>query len=604
MVKIGGASGFWGDSMTGVLQLVNEPGMQFITFDYLAELTMSLLATARSKDPDLGYCPDFVELAMKFTLPAIQDKGIRVVSNAGGINPHGCARALRRLVDTLGLNLKIAVVSGDDLTAQQGQFREQGVTDMNTGAPMPAKLVSANAYLGAFPIARALDAGADIVITGRTVDSALPLGVLIHAFGWQAHEFDKLAAGSLAGHLIECGAQATGGLFTDWQTVPDWAHIGYPVLECEADGGFTLTKPAGTGGLVSVPVLSEQMLYEIGDPANYVLPDVVCDFTQVRMHAEGEPSAHRVAVSGARGKPPTPSLKVCATYVDGYRCVASLSIVGEQAIAKARRTGEAILERTRGLFQQLGLPDYTRTQLDVLGEEPDFGPHARVHLDLRETVLRLAVCHPVKQALELFARELAPAGTSYAPGTTGSLSAGRPSVSPRVRLFSYRVPRESVAVELLLDGQPLTYAAPVVETASAHKSPSLSPAAAAAGTAMSGPVTTVRLLDIAHGRSGDKADTSNIGIIARKPEWLDVLRGALTETAIRQQLGHYVKGPIRIFEVPGIGAFNVVAEQALDGGGLSSLRADPLGKAMAQILLQMPISVPAKWVSQLSERTL
>lgn len=593
MVKIGGASGFWGDSMTGVLQLVKEPGIQYITFDYLAELTMSLLATARSKNPELGYCPDFVELAMKFTLPMIKEKGIRIVSNAGGINPHGCAKALQTLLDMMKIDLKIAVVAGDDLTGRQEEFRAQGATDMNSGAAMPAKLVSANAYLGAFPVAAALDAGADIVITGRTVDSALPLGVLIHAFGWKANDFDKLAMGSLAGHLIECGAQATGGLFTDWKAVPGWANIGYPVLECEADGRFNLTKPKGTGGLVSVPVLSEQMLYEIGDPGNYVLPDVVCDFTQVRMTQVGVADDHRVAVEGAKGKPPTPHYKVCATYVDGYRCVANLSIVGEDAVAKARRTGETIFERSRGLLKMLGMPDYTRTQIDVLGEEPDFGANAKVHHDLRETVVRLAACHPVKQALELFARELAPAGTSYAPGTTGSLSSGRPSVSPRVRLFSFLVPRDSVKVQLEVGGQSVAYEPPAVDTHILHKSPSLAASAAISATALNAPMRDTRLMEIAHGRSGDKADTSNMGIIARTPELVDALRSVLTETAVRKHLGHYVKGPIRIYEVPGIGAFNIVAEQALDGGGLSSLRADPLGKAMAQILLTMPVSIPA-----------
>ncbi|MCE2680846.1 MAG: DUF1446 domain-containing protein [Burkholderiales bacterium] len=590
MIKIGGASGFWGDSMTGILQLVNEPGMQYITFDYLAELTMSLLATAKAKNPDMGFCPDFVEMAMKFTLPTLKKKGIRVVSNAGGINPMACAKALETLAKGMNIELKIAVVQGDDVLGFFPEAKAQGICDMNTSTALPAKWVSANAYLGAFPIAKALALGADVVITGRTVDSALPLGVLIHEFGWNATDFDRLASGSLAGHLIECGAQATGGLFTDWRTVPDWANIGYPVLECQSDGSFVVTKPANTGGLVSVPVLSEQMLYEVGDPANYILPDVICDFSGVQMQQEGGGSEHRIRVSGAKGKPPTAFYKVCATYVDGYRCVANLSIVGVDALEKARRTGEAILARTQRLFTLLGMPDYTATRIEVMGEEADFGVNANPHLNMRETVVRIAVCHPMKQALEIFAREIAPAGTSFSPGTTGSLSAGRPSVAPKVRLFSFLLPKNQVQVQLRLSDE--TIELPVAEPANTT--------AIAEGKLLYlsdyprslTPDTHVPLIALAYARSGDKADNSNIGVIARHSEFLPYIAHALTEESLRKHLGHYVKGRIRVFEVAGINAFNVLLEQALDGGGLSSLRSDPLGKGMAQILLTLQVAIP------------
>ena len=597
MIKIGGASGFWGDSITGILQLVNEPGMQYITFDYLAELTMSLLATAKSKNPDMGYCPDFVEMAMKFTLPTLKKNGIRVVSNAGGINPMACAQALASLAKGMNIELKIAVVQGDDVLGYFSTAQAQAVCDMNSGAAMPAKWVSANAYLGAFPIAKALALGADVVITGRTVDSALPLGVLIHEFGWSPEDLDHLASGSLAGHLIECGAQATGGLFTDWRSVPDWDNIGYPVLECEPDGSFVLTKPANTGGLVSVPVLSEQMLYEIGDPANYVLPDVVCDFTQVHMQQQGDASENRVHVRGAKGKPPTAFYKVCATYVEGYRCVANLSIVGVDALAKARRTGEAILARTQRLFAMLGMPGYTASRIEVLGEEADFGASAKPHGSLRESVVRIAVSHPMKQALEIFAREIAPAGTSFSPGTTGSLSAGRPSVSPKVRLFSFLLPKDQLQVELRIAEEVVVLPAPVSCTAGAasegeHMDLANYPCDQPSDT-------EVPLLELAYARSGDKADNSNIGVIARHPALRPYIAQALAPTRLRAHLGHYAKGRIRVFEVPGIGAFNVLLEQALDGGGLSSLRSDPLGKGMAQILLTLPVAVPAELLEKM-----
>src|SRR5690606_26186721 len=312
-------------------------------------------------------------------------------------------------------------------------LRERGCSDFYSGAPMPERLVSANAYLGALPVSRALDEGVDIVITGRVVDSAVVLGVLMHEFGWSPTDYDLLAAGSLAGHMIECGCQATGGLYTDWEKVPDWANMGYPVLDCRADGSFIVGKQEGTGGLVAAPAVAEQMLYEIGDPGNYILPDVVCDFTSVQIEQRGE---DRVEVTGARGKPPTDQYTVSATYLDGFRSMGPLSVVGFDAVAKARRSGEAILERTRAMFRAEGLEDYSAVSVTVLGtEEEPYGPHAGRH-DLREAVMRIAVRHRQKAALEIFAREIAPAGTSWAPGTTGGLNGGRPGVAPLIRLFS------------------------------------------------------------------------------------------------------------------------------------------------------------------------
>ena len=242
-VRIGGASGFWGDSMVGAPQLVRSGLIDYLVFDYLAETTMAILAAARAKKPELGYATDFVDSAMRLVLPEVMQRGIKVIANAGGIHPRGCADALAALASTMGLAPRIAIVEGDDVSALMPALRADGVRDMGSSEPLPTEVLSANAYFGALPIAAALDAGADIVITGRCVDSAVTLGALIHEFGWSAHDFDRLAGGSLAGHIIECGCQATGGLFTDWQEVPDWAHIGYPIVECADDGTFELTTP-------------------------------------------------------------------------------------------------------------------------------------------------------------------------------------------------------------------------------------------------------------------------------------------------------------------------------------------------------------------------
>jgi hypothetical protein len=392
----------------------------------------------------------------------------------------------------------------------------------------------------------------------------------------------------LAGHIIECGCQATGGLHTDWEEVPDWPHIGYPVIECSADGSFIATKPAGTGGLVNTAVISEQMLYEIGDPRRYLLPDVTCDFTQVQLEQVGE---HRVQVRGARGLAPGPAYKVSSTYLDGFRCNAQLTIVGLDAAKKARRTGEAILARTRELFGAQGLADYARTHIEVLGSEAgNFGPHART-AGVREAVLHLAVMHPQKAALEIFAREIAPAGTSWSPGTTGA--AGRPSPTPAIKQFAFLLDKARLSPQVLLGERALAVTIPTGQSpvpAPGDAAPLNAPAASVDGGHLEVP-----LIQLAWARSGDKGDSSNIGVIARRPEWLPLLRAQLTEARVAQWLAHLVRGEVKRFDVPGIHAMNFLCTQALDGGGMASLRNDPLGKGMAQILLTMPIRVSAGW---------
>jgi hypothetical protein len=585
-IRIGGASGFWGDSSAGAPQLVKLGQVDYLVFDYLAELTMSILAAARAKDASLGYATDFVTVTMKAILKDVVAQGIKVISNAGGVNPQACAEAIAALAAEQGLDLKIAVVQGDDVMPLVPQLREEGVTELQSGAGLPARLLTANAYLGALPVRQALADGAQVVITGRCVDSAVTLGALMHEFGWDAADYDRLAQGSLAGHIIECGCQATGGLHTDWESVPDWAHIGYPVIECRADGSFVATKPPGTGGLVTHAVISEQLLYEIGDPRRYLLPDVTCDFSEVTLQAMDE---HRVLVQGARGLAPGPAYKVSATYMDGFRCSAQLTIVGLDAARKARRTGEAILERTRELFAQHGFADFTRTLIEVLGsEQANFGPHART-VDVREAVLRVAVMHPQKPALELFAREIAPAGTSWSPGTTGA--DGRPKPSPAIKQFAFLLDKRRVAPEVAI-GDHITPVAVPTGQAAVPTPPAPSPAI---NEPLPGPMVDVPLIRLAWGRSGDKGDISNIGIIARRPEWLPVLREQLTEARVAQWLEHLVHGSVTRFDLPGIHAMNFVCTRALDGGGMASLRNDPLGKGMAQILLSMPVQVPAAW---------
>ena len=582
-VRIGGASGFWGDTALAAPQLLASGEVDYLVFDYLAEVTMSILAAQRAKDALAGYAIDFVQIMMREALPVLRARGIRVVANAGGVNPLACRDALVALAAELGLTLKVGVVVGDDLGAMAPEFRAAGVTEMFSGAAFPQRVASLNAYLGALPIAAALDAGCDVVVTGRCVDSALTLGVLMHEFGWRGDEYDKLAQGTLAGHLIECGAQCTGGLFTDWEQVPDWENIGFPIVEASADGSFVITKPPGTGGLVTPATVGEQLLYEIGDPRAYLVPDVSCDFTDVRLVQLGE---HRVGVSGAVGRAPTASYKVSATFADGYRNTGFLTIAGEQAVRKAQRTGQALLTRMTRMLAARGLPPFSETRIEILGGEDMYGAHARS--TSREVVLKMSAKCASKDSLELFAREFAPAATSMAPGTLG-LVGGRPSPTPVVRLFSFVWPKLAVGVELDLQGERVPVAIPADGGFDAS---TLAPALRHPSASMPADTPRVPLIRLAHGRSGDKGDKANIGIIARRAQDLAALSAWLTPERVAAHFAHRAPSLVERFDLPGLNAFNFVLHDVLGGGGMASLHTDNLAKAYAQVLLSMEVPAP------------
>ncbi len=599
IVRIGCGAGFWGDSAEGPKQLVDSGQIDYLVLDYLAEITMSLLARARAKDPAAGYATDF-PVVLASLAPKLKAQGIKVVTNAGGVNPSACKAAIDEKLAALGIDLKVSIVTGDDLLPRAAEFAD--VKEMFSGAAMPPKLWSMNAYLGAFPVAQALAGGADIVLTGRCVDSAVVLGPLIHEFDWQPDDYDKLSAGSLAGHVIECGAQATGGVSTDWEKVAgDWDRMGFPIAECRADGSFVVTKPANTGGRVTPETVAEQIVYEIGDPASYLLPDVTCDWRQVQLRQVGD---DRVEVSGAKGRAPTDSYKVSATYQDGFRCTAMMMIGGVDAVAKAEAVGAAILKRTRRMFGELGLGDYLRTDIEVLGSEANWGANAR-RRDTREVILKIAVHHADKNALALFGRECIPPATAMAQGITG-FAGGRPSPTPLVRLFSCLVPKDAVKIEV--DGTPFENPSPaggrgcpegagegagtagVPPPAAAALSPAPLPRAGEG-------VKTVPLITLAYGRSGDKGNAANIGVLARRPEFLPLLREQLTADAVKRYFAHFVEGDVQRFELPGLHGFNFLMSEALGGGGIASLRHDPQGKMLAQILMDFPVDVPEALLS-------
>lgn len=583
-VRIGGASGFWGEAVSATGQLL-KADLDYIVYDYLAEITMAILARMRAKDPEKGYATDFVSGAMAPNLKAIALKGVKVISNAGGVNPSACAVALREEIAKQGLDLTVACIEGDDLMGRLDDLASRQIRDMFSDAsfPDPKSVGSVNAYIGGFPIARALARGADIVVTGRCVDSAVTLGACIHEFGWTKDMLDELAGGSLAGHIIECGPQATGGNFTDWRLVADrLADIGYPIADIDANGDFCVTKPEGTGGLVSVGTVSEQMLYEIGDPQAYRLPDVICDFSMARIEQIGE---DLVRVSGAKGRAPSSTYKTCLTFQDGWRIGHLFGFYGEDAEEKGRVFAEAAFTRARRILKSMGAPDYTDASVEVIGAEDQFGAR-RASPPSREVAVKMAARHIDPRAVGLLLREATGLGLSTPPGLTGFPGA-RPKPSPVMALFSFLFPKEEVEITISdADGsETFMGSGEAVETT---PTPPVEPIAKKADD-----MVEVPLVDLAWTRSGDKGDSANVGVIARKAAFLPYIWAALDEDAIRGAYGHFVKGRIERFSLPGSHAMNILMWEALGGGGIRSLRNDPQGKGYGQLALTIPVAVPA-----------
>ncbi len=588
-LRIGGASGFWGDSVVATPQLLNGNSLDFIVYDYLAEITMSIMARARAKDPSKGYATDFVSSVMKLNLKQIAEQKVKILSNAGGVNPQACADAIRELIKELKLDLKVAVVLGDDLLEHKDKFLDSGVQEMYSDEKFPEldKIASINAYLGAFPIAQALNDGADIVITGRSVDSAVTLAACIHTYGWKEDDYDKLASASLAGHIIECGTQSTGGNFTDWELSSKNLHmIGYPIVDVSENGEFICTKSKNTSGLVSFGTVAEQMLYEIGDPQAYILPDVVCDFSNVII---SEVEKNTVKVTGAKGYPAPQQYKVCATYSDGFRAGHVCSFVGIDAAKKARTYGEAIFERAKMIMRMMNIPDFDETSIEIIGDNSQYSNKGQ-NADNREVVLKFAAKHQDIRAVGLVLKESVGLGLATPPGLSGFVG-GRPKPSPIVRLFSFMVSKADVKVSIDLEGSNNEFA--VHQPKEFNMSEIVKPENPSFDS-KDEKFIDVPLIKIAYGRSGDKGNKANIGIISRDPKFYPAICNYLTEDVVMKCFKNFLEGSVEKYLLPGSNSINFILNDVLGGGGPASLRNDPQGKAYAQILLDQIIPMPKR----------
>jgi hypothetical protein len=441
-MRIGNGCGFWGDNVDAPIDLVARGRLDVLTLEYLAELTMSILALQKAKDPQAGFATDFLSVLDRLGPHLRQQPQLKIVTNAGGMNPEGCAVKAKAVLEKHALAKPIGIIRGDDLMPKLDELLASGhkLINLDTGAELSTirdRVVSANAYLGSQPIAEAIAQGAEIVITGRIADAALTVGPAAQRFAWKWNDWDRLCASTTAGHLLECGAQATGGLWMNWQDC-ELANVGYPIVEMQADGSFIITKPDNTGGAVNIETISEQLLYEVGDPAAYLTPDVTADFTSLNLRQKDRDV---VAVAGCRGKPATDTYKVSIAYRDGFAASGMLVIAGPDAPTKARHCGEMLVAR---LDHANAKPRHYL--IECLGNG-DSLPGVLPRVDAPEVVLRVSVRDPDKKKVERFAKEFAPLVTSGPPGVTG-YTTGRPSVREVFAYWPALLKKEAVQAEV------------------------------------------------------------------------------------------------------------------------------------------------------------
>lgn len=584
-IVIANCGGFWGDDPSAARRQVAGGPVDYLVMDYLAEVTMAILQKQRARKPEAGWATDFLA-QLRDVLPTCVERGVKIISNAGGVNPLACRDAVEKLARELGIadRVKVGVVLGDDLHGRLDELLASGepLAHMDTGRPLSdvrTSVLSANAYLGAAPIVEALRLGANVVVAGRVTDTAVTLAPMIHEFWWRTDDWDRLAAGVIAGHIIECGTQCTGGNFTDWEKVPTYRNLGFPLVEAHADGTFVVTKHPGTGGLVSVHTVSEQLVYEMGTPA-YVSPDCIARFDSIRLEQVGP---DRVKVSGARGAPAPERLKVSVSFAQGYRAFGRLLISGPDALRKAKRVADAFWESAGGA------DSYDAAVTQVVGWDASHPPLAA--REPGEVLLQVGVRDASEEKINTrFGPQLVPRVLGTVPGITYLADQGRPRASDVVGYWPALVDRRHVPTKVVVGAVERDVA--FLDLRGARAAP-FTPPVVDAVPRLRGTRTRVPLARLCLARSGDKGDTANIGVIARTPDVYAWMQRNLTTEFVKERFGGVCRGAVERHEVPNLLAMNFLLHESLGGGGTLSLLVDAQGKTYAQFLLAAEVVVDA-----------
>ncbi len=594
-IVIANCGGFWGDDPTAAKRQVEGGPIDYLVMDYLAEVTMAILQKQRQRDPSKGYAADFLR-QMRDVLPLCIEKGVTIISNAGGVNPLACRDALVALAEELGIadDLRVGVVLGDDVFEDIDALASRGETldHMDTGRPLSDErnsVMSANVYLGARPVSQALSMGANVVLAGRITDTAVTLAPMIHEFGWAEDDWDRLGAGVIAGHIIECGTQCTGGNFTDWQIVPSFLNMGYPLIEANADGTFVVTKHPDTGGLVSVHTVSEQLVYEMGSP-RYIAPDCIARFDSIQLEQVGE---NRVRVTGARGGPAPEKFKVSISFSHGYRAFGRLLISGPDALRKAEVVAESFWDSAGGRDQ------YQDTETALVGWSSTHPPLDDDALPPSEVLLQVAARDADRNKLEHeFAVQLVPRVLGTVPGITYLADQGRPRASGVVGYWPALIGRDVINVRVVVGDREVELSSAVP---GAGGQEDFTPQMPGTRIPTSGRRTVVHLEELCLARSGDKGDACNIGVIARTPAVYAWMRSHLTAEFVKERFEGICHGEVERFEVPNLLALNFLLHESLGGGGTLSLLLDAQGKTYAQYLLASEVTVDIGLVETFGE---
>ncbi len=602
LIRIANAGGFWGDDLGAFRRQLEGGEIDYISIDYLAEITMSILRKQQLKDKNLGYVTDFIK-QMVDVAPLLKEKNVKVIVNAGGINPIDCGRKLLSELKKIGIELKVAIIEGDNITEELSKIYPEKAwfQNMETGESFEnimSKVQTANVYLGVAPIVKALESGVDVVIAGRVTDTSITLAPMIYEFGWQLNDWDKLASGIIAGHIIECGGQATGGNFTDWHKVESWDNFGYPIVEVNEDSTFVVTKHPHTGGLVSVDTVKEQLVYEMGDPANYISPDVVVSFKTINLE---QVAPNRVRVFGVKGKPATPYYKVSMAYEDGYKSASSIMISGSDALAKAKIFAETFWKRLKINFE--------KTNTEFIGFNACH-KSLSINIEPNEIMLRFSVFDHDINKIKAFSTQIAPLILTGPQGVC--VTGGRPSAQEVMTYYPTLIPKKYISPTVCVldsDGgfanihklRPNSFLEFEMQVEDSHVQKSTNKAEHI--DFRGNDFVQVKLKDLCLARSGDKGDTSNIGVIARNPEIYEYLKRYLTANAVQTMFADFCKGQVLRYELDNLLALNFLLEESLDGGGTKSLMIDAQGKTYASALLNQLVSVPKNFIYSYSTST-